>query len=73
VSRVSRLIAAVEAGSAMQEARPDPHDRLIEGKLTKLGAGLNVTAEIMTGKRRAIDYLLSPVRMATQESLTERQ
>jgi hemolysin D len=33
---------------------------------------MNVTAEIKTGTRRVIDYLLSPVQTAVDESLGER-
>ena len=33
---------------------------------------MNLTAEIKTGKRRVIDYLLSPVQKTMQESLGER-
>jgi hemolysin D len=44
----------------------------VEGKKIALAPGMNLTAEIRTGKRRVIDYLLSPVQTATQESLRER-
>jgi hemolysin D len=44
----------------------------VEGKTIALAPGMNLTAEIKTGKRRVIDYLLSPVQSATQESLRER-
>jgi hemolysin D len=33
---------------------------------------MNLSAEIKTGKRRVIDYLLSPVQRAGDESLKER-
>jgi hemolysin D len=33
---------------------------------------MNLSAEIKTGKRRVIDYLLSPVQRTTAESLKER-
>jgi hemolysin D len=33
---------------------------------------MNLTAEIKTGKRRVIEYLLSPVQKATSESMRER-
>ena len=33
---------------------------------------MNVTAEIKTGKRRVIEYLLSPVQRAISEGLRER-
>jgi hemolysin D len=44
----------------------------IEGKKIALAPGMNLTAEIKTGKRRVIDYLLSPVQRATNESFKER-
>ena len=44
----------------------------IDGKRIKLSPGMNLTAEIKTGKRRVIDYLLSPVQTAAHESLGER-
>ena len=33
---------------------------------------MNVTAEIKTGRRRVIEYLLSPVQKTLRESLGER-
>lgn len=44
----------------------------IDGKRIKLSPGMNVSAEIKTGKRRVIEYLLSPVQRAVGESLKER-
>jgi hemolysin D len=44
----------------------------VDGKRIALSPGMNVTAEIKTGKRRVIDYLLSPVQTAMSESLGER-
>jgi len=44
----------------------------IDGKRISLSPGMNVTAEIKTGKRRVIDYLLSPVQTAVSQSLGER-
>jgi hemolysin D len=37
-----------------------------------LGPGMKVTAEIKTGKRTVISYLLSPVLRYRQESMGER-
>ncbi|HHT7856593.1 HlyD family type I secretion periplasmic adaptor subunit [Pasteurella multocida] len=42
------------------------------GKSITLGAGMNVTAEIKTGERRVINYLLSPLEESVSESLRER-
>lgn len=44
----------------------------IDGKRIALSPGMNITAEIKTGQRRVIEYLLSPVRRAGSESLRER-
>lgn len=44
----------------------------VDGKAIRLAPGMNLTAEIKTGRRRVIDYLLSPVRQHTGESLRER-
>ena len=44
----------------------------IDGAKIKLTAGMNVTGEIKTGKRRVIDYLLSPLKTKVDESLKER-
>ncbi len=44
----------------------------VDGKAVGLGPGMNVTAEIKTGRRRVIEYLLSPVEKAARESLKER-
>ena len=44
----------------------------IEGKLVDLTPGMAVTAEIKTGSRRVIEYLLSPLLRYKQESLRER-
>jgi hemolysin D len=45
---------------------------LIDGKRIPLSPGMNVSAEIKTGKRRIIEFLLSPVQRAGSESLRER-
>jgi len=44
----------------------------VDGRVIRLAPGMNLTAEIKTGRRRVIDYLLSPVRQAASESLRER-
>ncbi len=44
----------------------------VDGKRIALSPGMNVTAEIKTGKRRVIDYLLSPIQKSANESLGER-
>jgi len=45
---------------------------LTEGGPVELGPGMSVTAEIKTGQRRVISYLLSPIARYRQESLRER-
>ena len=47
-------------------------DMLVDGKRIPLSPGMNITAEIKTGQRRIIEYLLSPVQRAGSESLRER-
>ncbi len=44
----------------------------VDGKRIALSPGMNITAEIKTGQRRVIDYLLSPVQKTVGESLRER-
>ncbi|CAM4054030.1 HlyD family type I secretion periplasmic adaptor subunit [Paracidovorax anthurii] len=44
----------------------------VDGKDIRLAPGMNLTAEIKTGQRRVIEYLLSPIQKAGSESLRER-
>ena len=44
----------------------------IDGKRVPISPGMNITAEIKTGQRRVIEYLLSPIQRAGSESLRER-
>jgi hemolysin D len=44
----------------------------IEDKVVNLSPGMAVTAEIKTGSRTIISYLLSPLRKYRQDSLRER-
>lgn len=48
------------------------HSIDIDGKAIRLSPGMNVTAEIKTGRRPVIDFLLSPIRRTANESLGER-
>lgn len=43
-----------------------------DGQIVQLKPGMSVTAEIKTGKRRMIEYLLSPVMKYLNESMRER-
>jgi hemolysin D len=44
----------------------------VEGSRVELAPGMAVTAEIKTGKRRVIDYLLSPFHRYAHDALRER-
>lgn len=48
------------------------HEIEVDGQRIRLSPGMNLSAEIMTGKRRVIEYLLSPIQRAADESLRER-
>ncbi|QMT40974.1 HlyD family type I secretion periplasmic adaptor subunit [Neisseria shayeganii] len=50
----------------------DEHQLVVDGRPVKLTGGMNITAEIKTGRRRVIDYLLSPLQTKVDESLKER-
>jgi hemolysin D len=52
---------------ALAETRMQIDDRLVE-----LTPGMAVTAEIKTGQRRIIEFILSPILRTKQESLRER-
>lgn len=44
----------------------------VNGKAVKLAPGMQVTAEVKTGRRRVIEYLLGPVQEALQGSVKEQ-
>jgi hemolysin D len=44
----------------------------VEDRMVKLSPGMAVTAEIKTGRRRVIEYFLSPLLQYKDESLRER-
>jgi hemolysin D len=44
----------------------------IDGVRVRLTPGMALSVEISTGKRRVIDYLLSPLQQHTGEALRER-
>lgn len=44
----------------------------VEGRDVRLLPGMQVTVEIITGRRRIIEYFLSPVQRRVQESVRER-
>ena len=45
---------------------------VIDGVKVALTPGMSLSVEIKTGKRRVIDYLLSPLKQHSAESLRER-
>lgn len=45
----------------------------IDGKMTQLVPGMNLTAEIRTGQLRVIEYFLSLIQKAGNESLKEKR
>ena len=45
---------------------------MIDGVKVKLSPGMALSVEIKTGKRRVIDYLLSPLKRHSTEALRER-
>ena len=44
----------------------------VDGKLIQISAGMSVNAEIRTGTRRVIEYVLSPLVQHEHEALHER-
>jgi hemolysin D len=50
----------------------DKSSLAVEGTDMPLGAGMSVSAEIKTGERRIIEYVLSPLLQHQRESLHER-
>ncbi|GLS27688.1 HlyD family type I secretion periplasmic adaptor subunit [Marinibactrum halimedae] len=50
----------------------DTLEFMTEGETAELSAGMLITAEIKTGNRRVIDYLLSPLQEYQSEALRER-
>jgi hemolysin D len=50
----------------------DQSSLMVNGKQTPLSPGMSVVAEIKTGERRVIGYILSPLIKHTREALRER-
>ena len=44
----------------------------VEGRSVKLSPGMSVSAEIRTGRRKLIEFFLSPLLRYGQESVRER-
>jgi hemolysin D len=45
---------------------------MVDGVTVNLTSGMTLSAEIHTGERRVVDYLLSPLQQGVEESLRER-
>jgi hemolysin D len=78
---VPATVRSVSADAVMDERRGavfkallvlDQPDIQINGRRVALQPGMNLTAEIKTGRRRVLDYLLSPLERVVSESLQER-
>jgi len=63
--KTQSLVFPVTIGLEQQSFQAD-------GKVIPLTPGMTVSVEIRTGERRAIDYLLSPLREATSQAGRER-
>ena len=44
----------------------------VDGKMVAISPGMAITAEVTTGSRRIIEYLMNPIKRAGDESLRER-
>jgi hemolysin D len=74
-ARNTEASASEPAGQEMVYAARISLDRgqmQVEDKLVTLTPGMAVTAEIKTGSRTVLSYLLSPLVRYRQESLRER-
>jgi hemolysin D len=56
----------------LARVRLERNHLMIDGARVTLSAGMTVSAEIRTGKRRVIDYFLSPLQEHVGGSLRER-
>lgn len=73
VSRISRDAIADEKLGLVYAVRVRLHSQqLPESDSAALGPGMAVAVEIKTGRRRVIEYFLSPLQRHTSESLRER-
>ena len=74
VTRVSADAVPDEKRGALFPATLRLAQRVIDvdGRPVRLSPGMNVTAEIKTGRRQVIDFLLGPVEQMRAESLRER-
>jgi hemolysin D len=74
VTRVSADAVADEKRGALFPATLTLATKFIkvDGKEVRLAPGMNVTAEVRTGRRTVLEYLLAPVRQMRAEGLRER-
>lgn len=52
--------------------RLDRNTLIVDGKPVRLSAGLNAVADIRTGSRRIISWLLSPIQTTVQQAAHEQ-
>ena len=83
---VIRGVVTFVSNDAVSDKRPDGSEELnytmrvrldrdtldVDGRRVRLGSGMAVTAEVKTGKRPVIDFVLSPLTRTTSEAGRER-
>jgi hypothetical protein len=70
---INSILSQVEvSGKAGAGQRVAKATMLVDGVDVFLSPGMTVTAEVTTGTRRLIDYVLSPVMQHVEESGRER-
>lgn len=74
VTRISADTVQDEKRGALFVAtlRLEQNALTVEGKAIPLSPGMNLTAEVKTGSRRAISYLLNPIQQHADEAARER-
>jgi hemolysin D len=74
VTQVSNDAVSDEKRGLIYSARIEPETTAmqVDGKTVNVSPGMAVTVEIKTGKRRLVEYFLSPLIQHTSESLHER-
>ncbi len=74
VTRISADAVPDEKRGAlfMATLKLDKSAMTVEGKSIRLSPGMNLTAEVKTGKRRAISYLLNPIQQHADEAAKDR-
>ena len=64
--------AAAASPTYLARISVDKTSMMVEGRRESLMPGMAVTAEVKTGRRTIIDYLLSPLARKTNEAMHER-